>query len=157
VKEGAPYFGNRRIVGPDLRVLLYLLQDLAQYPDEALSGFVHFYAPISVAILLFTRFKAERFHLLVKKPPLNSQPTSSIRLVSTALDECTLNKLPLPCGDGFVERQAQQEWAGWTVVSDRTSACSSLPFQPSVQVRCAKTPEFTDMGAVNLSAPGQLL
>ena len=44
-----------------------------------------------------------------------------------------------------------------TVLSDRTSARSFLPFQPRVQVGCAKTPEFTDMGAMNLPTPSEFL
>ena len=58
-----------------------------------------------------------------------------------------------------LDRQRADSWecVGRTVLSDRTSARSFLPFQPSVQVRCAETPEFTDMGAVNLAASSQLL
>ena len=58
-----------------------------------------------------------------------------------------------------LDRQHADSWecVGRTVLSDRTSARSFLPFQPGVQVRCAETPEFTDMGAVNLPAASQLL
>jgi hypothetical protein len=46
-----------------------------------------------------------------------------------------------------LDRQRTDSWecAGMIVLSDRTSARSFLPFQPSVQVRCAEAPEFTDM------------
>ena len=46
-----------------------------------------------------------------------------------------------------LDRQRADSWecVRRTVLSDRTSARSFLPFQPSVQVRCAETPEFTDI------------
>jgi hypothetical protein len=58
----------------------------------------------------------------------------------------------------ILDRQACRfgEWE-WKDGLDRMSARSFLPFQPRVQVGCAETPQFTDMGAVNLPASSQLL
>jgi hypothetical protein len=56
-----------------------------------------------------------------------------------------------------LQRADSWECVGKHILSDRGSARSLLPFEPSVQVRCAKTPEFTDMRAVNLAATSQLL
>ena len=40
---------------------------------------------------------------------------------------------------------------------DRISARAFLPIQPCIQVGCAETPHFSNMGAVNLSTSCQLL
>jgi len=57
----------------------------------------------------------------------------------------------------IAKRADSWECVGRTVLSDQISARSFLPFQPRVQVGCAETPEFTNMGAVNLSTSCQLL
>src|SRR5260370_9432590 len=41
--------------------------------------------------------------------------------------------------------------------SERNSTRAFLPIQPCIQVGGAKTPHFSNMGAVNLSTPCQLL
>jgi hypothetical protein len=68
------------------------------------------------------------------------------------------NLASLGAREALIGKRADSgEWYGRTVLSDRMSARSFLPFQPGVQVRCAETPQFTDMGTVDLPASSQLL